>query len=77
MAPDFSGRPRRRGDRASLTLDKAKITGQLLIGALFYDLTTEKTVTISSQSERRERALQDSPDRGGSDPAGHDPQKRA
>ena len=37
----------------SLTLDKAKITVPLLIAALFYDLSTEKTVTISSQSERR------------------------
>jgi type II secretory pathway predicted ATPase ExeA len=43
----------------SLTLDKAKITVPLLIAALFYDLTTEKTVTISSQSERRERDLQE------------------
>ena len=39
----------------SLTLDKAKITVPLLIAALFYDLSTEKAVTISSQSERRER----------------------
>jgi type II secretory pathway predicted ATPase ExeA len=43
----------------SLTLDKAKITVPLLIAALFYDLSTEKTVTISSQSERRERDLQE------------------
>jgi len=31
----------------------------LLLAALFYDLTPEKTVTISSQSERRERDLQE------------------
>jgi type II secretory pathway predicted ATPase ExeA len=31
----------------------------LLISALFYDLTPDKTVTISSQSERRERDLQE------------------
>ncbi len=43
----------------SLTLDKAKITVPLLISALFYDLSTEKVVTISSQSERRERDLQE------------------
>ena len=43
----------------SLTLDKAKITVFLLIVALFYDLSTEKAVTISSQSERRERDLQE------------------
>ena len=36
---------------------KAKITVPLLISALFYDLTPDKTVTISSQSERRERDL--------------------
>ena len=43
----------------SLTLDKAKITVPLLISALFYDLSTEKVVTISSQSERRERDFQE------------------
>jgi type II secretory pathway predicted ATPase ExeA len=37
----------------SLTVEKAKITVPLLISALFYDLTPDKTVTISSQSERR------------------------
>lgn len=43
----------------SLTIDRAKITVPLLIAALFYDLSTEKTVSISSQSERRERDLQE------------------
>src|ERR1700738_4957256 len=31
----------------------------LLLAALFYDLSTEKTVTISNNSERRERDLQE------------------
>jgi type II secretory pathway predicted ATPase ExeA len=43
----------------SLSVDKAKITVPLLLAALFYDLTPDKTVTISSQSERRERDLQE------------------
>jgi type II secretory pathway predicted ATPase ExeA len=43
----------------SLSVDKAKITLPLLLAALFYDLTPEKTVTISGKSERRERDLQD------------------
>ena len=43
----------------ALTVEKAKITAPLLIAALFYDLSTEKTVSISSQSERRERDLQE------------------
>ena len=43
----------------SLSVDKAKITVPLLVAALFYDLTPEKTVKISSQSERRERDLQE------------------
>lgn len=43
----------------ALTIEKAKITVPLLIAALFYDLSTEKTVSISSQSERRERDLQE------------------
>ena len=43
----------------SLSVDKAKITVPLLLAALFYDLSPEKTVTISSQSERRERDLQE------------------
>ena len=37
----------------SLSVDKSKITVPLLLAALFYDLTPEKTVSISSQSERR------------------------
>ena len=43
----------------SLSIDKAKISLPLLEAALFYDLTPEKAVKISSQSERRERDLQD------------------
>ncbi len=44
----------------SLTVEKAKITVPLLISALFYDLASEKTVvSIPSQSERRERDLQE------------------
>lgn len=43
----------------SLSVDKAKITVPLLLAALFYDLSPEKMVTISSQSERRERDLQE------------------
>ena len=43
----------------SLSIEKVKITVPLLISALFYDLTPEKTVTISNQSERRERDLQE------------------
>jgi type II secretory pathway predicted ATPase ExeA len=43
----------------SLTVEKAKITVPLLLAALFYELSTEKTVSIPSQSERRERDLQD------------------
>ncbi|MCF7673626.1 AAA family ATPase [Bacillus subtilis] len=43
----------------SLTLDKVKITVPLLISALFYDLSTDKIMTISSQPERRERDLQE------------------
>jgi type II secretory pathway predicted ATPase ExeA len=43
----------------SLSVEKAKITVPLLISALFYDLTPDKTVTISSQSERRERDFQE------------------
>ena len=43
----------------SLSVEKAKITVPLLISALFCDLTPDKTVTISSQSERRERDLQE------------------
>jgi hypothetical protein len=36
----------------SLSIDKAKISLPLLEAALFYDLTQEKTVKISSHSER-------------------------
>src|SRR3954451_6419708 len=43
----------------SLSINKAKISLPLLEAALFYDLTPEKTVKISSQSERRERDLQE------------------
>lgn len=43
----------------SLSVDRAKITVPMLLAALFYDLSAEKTVTISSQSERRERDLQE------------------
>ena len=43
----------------SLSIDKAKISLPLLEATLFYDLTPEKTVKISSQSERRERDLQE------------------
>ena len=43
----------------SLTVDKVKITVPLLISALFYDLSSDKAVVISRQSERRERDLQE------------------
>jgi type II secretory pathway predicted ATPase ExeA len=43
----------------ALSVDKAKISVPLLIAALFYDLSPEKQVKISSQSERRERDLQE------------------
>lgn len=43
----------------SLSVEKAKITVPLLLSALFYDLSTEKMVKIPSQSERRERDLQE------------------
>ncbi|WP_143324247.1 MULTISPECIES: AAA family ATPase [unclassified Caulobacter] len=43
----------------SLTVDKVKITVPLLISALFYDLSSDKGVVISRQSERRERDLQE------------------
>ena len=42
----------------ALSLEKAKISVPLLVSALFYDLSSEKTVAIPSQSERRERDLQ-------------------
>lgn len=43
----------------ALSLEKAKISVPLLVAALFYDLSSEKTVSIPSQSERRERDLQE------------------
>ncbi|MGX0587620.1 ExeA family protein [Sphingomonas sanguinis] len=43
----------------ALSLEKAKISVSLLVAALFYDLSSEKTVSIPSQSERRERDLQE------------------
>ncbi|MBV8591539.1 MAG: ExeA family protein [Acetobacteraceae bacterium] len=43
----------------ALSVDKAKINVPLLLAALFYDLTPDKTVKIPSQSERRERDLQE------------------
>lgn len=43
----------------ALSIEKAKISVTILIAALFYDLSTDKVVTISSQSERRERDLQE------------------
>ena len=41
----------------ALSLEKAKISVPLLVSALFYDLSADKTVSIPSQSERRERDL--------------------
>lgn len=41
----------------SLAVDKAKITVPLLLSALFYDLSSEKTVTIPKQYEKRARDL--------------------
>lgn len=43
----------------SLSVNKTRISMPLLIAALFYDLTAEKTVKISSQTERRDRDLQE------------------
>ncbi|CAI2534837.1 ATP-dependent transcriptional regulator [Serratia ficaria] len=42
----------------SLSLDKTKLTAPLLDAALFYDLSSEKTVKIPGDSEKRARALQ-------------------
>lgn len=42
----------------SLSLDKTKLTASLLDAALFYDLSTEKTVKIPGDSEKRARELQ-------------------
>jgi len=41
----------------SLSLDKTRIAMPLLLAALFYDLSPEKNVAISNNSERRERDL--------------------
>src|ERR1019366_4244918 len=43
----------------SLSVEKTKITLPLLIAALVYDLTPDKTVTVSRKHERRERNLQE------------------
>lgn len=43
----------------SLSLDKTRIAMPVLVAALFYDLSPEKNVAISNNSERRERDLQD------------------
>lgn len=43
----------------SLSVDETRISMPLLIAALFYDLSAEKTVKIPSQSERRDRDLQE------------------
>lgn len=42
----------------SLSLDKTKLTASLLDAALFYDLSSEKTVKIPGDSEKRARELQ-------------------
>lgn len=42
----------------SLSLDKTKITASLLDAALFYDLSTEKTIKIPGDAEKRARELQ-------------------
>ena len=43
----------------ALSLEKTKITVPLLVSALFYDLSPGKLPRISSQTERRERDLQE------------------
>jgi type II secretory pathway predicted ATPase ExeA len=43
----------------SLSLDKTRIAMPLLLAALFYDLSPEKSVAISNNSGRRERDLQE------------------
>ncbi len=43
----------------ALSLGKARTSAPLLVEALFYDLSSEKTVSIPSQSERRECGLQE------------------
>lgn len=41
----------------ALSLEKTKISVPLLVAALFYDLSSDKTVSIPNQAERRERDL--------------------
>jgi type II secretory pathway predicted ATPase ExeA len=62
LSPPVARRPRARGSRHRL----ARADGRedkdhraAPIAALFYDLSPEKIVSISSQSERRERDLQE------------------
>lgn len=43
----------------SLSVDKNRATLPTLIAALFYDLSSDKEVKISSQGEKRERELQE------------------
>jgi type II secretory pathway predicted ATPase ExeA len=43
----------------SLSVDKNRATLATLISALFYDLSAEKNIKISSQGEKRERELRD------------------
>jgi type II secretory pathway predicted ATPase ExeA len=43
----------------SLSVEKARVTLSTLMMALFYDLSTEKDVKIPTQSEKRERKLQE------------------
>lgn len=43
----------------SLSVEKARVTLSTLIMALFYDLSTEKDLKIPTQSEKRERKLQE------------------
>jgi type II secretory pathway predicted ATPase ExeA len=42
----------------SLSVEKSRVTLSTLIMALFYDLSSEKDITIPTQSEKRERKLQ-------------------
>lgn len=43
----------------SLSVEKARVTLSTLIIALFYDLSTEKELTIPTQAEKKERKLQE------------------
>lgn len=43
----------------SLSVDKSRATLPTLIAALFYDLSSDKEIKISSQGEKRERELQE------------------